>query len=346
MITLSETILRLFIRNTLMERFRKTEETDELGRVRLTYAEDLSAILGKLMTKEVSVKDSAAVGFPVFTAFVTRPGSQESPEFVEDVLEALKDKSSRYYIEEADRRRLVDEGIPIISSFLGSFFNTGEAASAMSGVMKTNRRLRNTKQIPVLVKTIPSSHAHAQEIGDAVIQTMRRLGHTNVVSDVRELKKVQLVQAREQIKFVPDESSVRKWEKEGGVYKGETLEQWAEGMRSKDLLQWIRAMERKGKTHFSISDIPSEFRRHIRGFMQAVEEQPDIEPGLPYILIIADDNIESGISMREVASALSSSVANKPIITVGVALINLSTSHTNKAPRRGTIGHNPEKIAA
>jgi hypothetical protein len=329
------------------ERFQKSNETDELGRVRLTYRNDLSAILGKLETnKDVSTKDSAAVGFPVFAAFVTRPGAENSPEYVEDVLEALKDKSDKYYIEESDRHLLVQEGIPIISSFLGSYFAAGDAGRIMSGVLKNTRRIRSTKQIPIIVKTMPSSHIHAQEIGDAVIATMRKLGHTNVISDVRELNKVELSQARDQVKFIPDDTAVRKWESEGGIIKGETLEQWAHEMRSKNLIQWIRSMERKGKTHFSISDVPSEFRRHIRGFIQPNKTQPDIDPSLPYILIIADDNIESGISMREAAASLVDHVQNKPIITVGVVLINLTTSWSNGAPRRGSMQQSHDKLAA
>lgn len=160
------------------------------------------------------------------------------------------------------------------------------------------------------------------------------MGFTTVVEDVRELNKVEIGQALATVQFQPDASAIKKWEAEGGVIDGETLEQWAHRYQTVELANWVRSMIRRGKEHFSISQVPAMFRKHVRDFMQATGEQPATDPGLPYILVIADDNIESGTSMRDAASALAAHAHVKPIITVGVALINLSTSSTTGAPRR------------
>lgn len=328
--------LRSFIRAVIQERFRKTGDVDALGRQRLTYDADLADIIGSPTGKDVSRKGGQAVGFPVFSAFVTRPASDVSPEYVEDVLEAIKGKSSTYFISDEDRMRLVAEGAPTVASYILTFLSGRypgyeDIQSRVFSILRS-QNLRNIRQIPVLIKTMPSSHGHAEEVAGAVELRLAQMGFT-IVRSTQELRKINIGDALGSVTFDPDETAIRKWEKSGGIIKGQTLAQWAEHHNIKSLPMWIRHMESKGRRYFSISDVPSEFRRHLRGFMQAVGESNS--PEKPYILVLVDDNVESGASMREAASALSGT--NPPVITVGAALINLSTSWGTGAPRRASV---------
>lgn len=307
-----------------------------MGRQQLTYDEDLAAILGPPTGKDVSRKGGQAVGFPVFSAFVTRPATEASPEYVEDVLEALKDKSDTYFISEEDRRRLVAEGAPTVASYIltflsGSYPGYENIRTQVFSILKS-RNLRNVRQIPVMIKVMPSSHGHAEEVATAVEGRLVEMGFT-VTRSSQDLRKIEIAGDPGRVTFDPDDTAIRKWEASGGVIKGQTLSQWAESHRIKSLPMWIKRMMTKGRRYFSISDIPSEFRRHIHGFISASGESN--APDMPYILVIVDDNIESGASMREAAIALSGN--NPPAITVGAVLINLSTSWGSGAPRRASL---------
>lgn len=115
-----------------------------------------------------------------------------------------------------------------------------------------------------------------------------------------------------------------------------------ESRLKKNLPAWRKRMIAKGKTSFSISSVPADQRRHITGFLNLDPEQLQKEANFA---IIVDDNIESGVTMREMRRAFDriSNMSNPPIDIFGAPLLMIR-SLTSRAEgqtysgRRGGAG--------
>jgi len=87
-----------------------------------------------------------------------------------------------------------------------------------------------------------------------------------------------------------------------------------------DIPKWQKKMEKAGKTDFSIGSVPSRQRRHVSDFIKI---DPSAVPTFAHIAIIADDNMESGITLREMKRAIDrlQDQPNPPIIIYGAPLL-------------------------
>jgi len=87
---------------------------------------------------------------------------------------------------------------------------------------------------------------------------------------------------------------------------------------SSDVPKWQQKIG--NKPHFSISVVPSMQRKHISDFVRADESTL---PEFLHIAIIADDNMESGITLREMRRAFDriSNMPNPPIAIYGAPLL-------------------------
>ena len=110
--------------------------------------------------------------------------------------------------------------------------------------------------------------------------------------------------------------------------------------RQGDIPDWRKRMTAAGKTDFSISVVPSQNRRHVADFIEA---DTSALPTFTHIAIIADDNMESGITLREMRRVFERirSQSNPPLIVYGAPLLTIRgqegrehTHETNYTGRR------------
>ena len=110
----------------------------------------------------------------------------------------------------------------------------------------------------------------------------------------------------------------------------------------KHLPAWRKRMIAKGKKSFSISSVPAAQRRHVTGFLNLDAEQ--LQQGSNFAIIV-DDNIESGVTMREMRRAFDRirDLSNPPVDIFGAPLLMIR-GLTSKAEgqtysgRRGGAG--------
>ena len=110
--------------------------------------------------------------------------------------------------------------------------------------------------------------------------------------------------------------------------------------RQGDIPNWRKRMLAAKKTDFSISVVPSQNRRHVADFIEADTETL---PTFTHIAIIADDNMESGITLREMRRVFERirGQSNPPLIVYGAPLLMIrgqdgreSTHEKNYTGRR------------
>lgn len=110
--------------------------------------------------------------------------------------------------------------------------------------------------------------------------------------------------------------------------------------RQGDIPGWRKKMLDAKKTDFSISVVPGRNRRHVADFIQADTEKL---PTFTHIAIIADDNMESGITLREMRRVFERirNQSNPPLIVYGAPLLMIrgqsgreSTHEKNYTGRR------------
>ncbi len=93
-----------------------------------------------------------------------------------------------------------------------------------------------------------------------------------------------------------------------------------EEARRRDIPTWRKKMMDDDKTDFSISAVPSMNRQHVARFIEADQEAL---PSFVHIAVIADDNMESGITLREMRRVLTriENQPNPPLIVYGAPLL-------------------------
>ncbi len=112
------------------------------------------------------------------------------------------------------------------------------------------------------------------------------------------------------------------WKRAGGAsyVTVDDLVKDFEEARRRDIPAWRKKMMDDDKTDFSISAVPSMNRQHVARFIEADQEAL---PSFVHIAVIADDNMESGITLREMRRVLTriENQPNPPLIVYGAPLL-------------------------
>jgi len=131
----------------------------------------------------------------------------------------------------------------------------------------------------------------------------------------------------------------------GFISASEIIEKFEKDLR-KNLPNWQKRMREKGKSSFSISMVPAQSRRHVEKFMSV--DSSVLEKG-DHFAIIVDDNIESGITLREMRRAFKrlESAAVPPIEIFGAPLLMIrSSASADESAYSGRRGSHRDKSLA
>lgn len=356
--------------------FVVTDVTDKHGRHEIEYAPkgDQGGILRPVETGSWSNVDVAVVGFPIITAFVGTAATDDSPDSIEDVTDALKGKSPYYFMTNASRQKFVLDGTRRLTMALENILHSWRPKSAnkmsytsdLEAAAKRHHgwkyapetqipavaderkslRTRAARAVPIVIQEVPSSHGHTKEIADAIASTLESSG-LRILRSAAQLEKVKVTSTGEVpsgLEFKAHPTLLKAQEflqkekllKPNGQIDDVALKRWEEEGQTKKLPAWIRNMANSGRKEFSIGDVPSIHRKNVRGYIQSRGGESHQIPvkndtSEPYVLVIVDDNFETGFSMRATAEAVTRTAKHQPAKVIGCALINLMQTG---APRR------------
>lgn len=360
---LNDDRLRELIRSCITnESFSVDSGADSMGRKPLKYDVGLyGGILGTVQKgKKFSFSDSGHIGFPVLAAYIPRPATDYSPEYLEDVLEALKGKSERYYVTPRAMHEYIGNGCVILADAIDQLLTSevgaagvtthgkrlGQRAREHYGVGRKSQGMQNmeVQSMPIVMQVAPSSSKHVDEFALSLRARLQSRGW-RVLDSALKLQKVKIpeqtnagVTVPKELKFIPGGSlyKAKKYIKPDGTADLKKIEMFKAEYEDKGLARWVGQMIKNGKTSVSISDIPAMFREHISGWIKREDGSPDAFTGVePYIMMIVDDNVESGYSMREIGRLAAENAGLPPEIIFGATLINIANSKgVTGAPRR------------
>jgi len=161
------------------------------------------------------------------------------------------------------------------------------------------------------------SRQFAKQIGDLAKET--NPGAEGIAGEI-DLSKVQKQQLANLSPFIK-----KRWDAWGKqavpsrLTVGDLIKDFEDERRG-DIPDWRKRMLAANKSDFSISVVPSQNRRHVADFIEA-----DVEtlPSFLHIAIIADDNMESGITLREMRRVFDRirSQSNPPLAIYGAPLL-------------------------
>lgn len=161
------------------------------------------------------------------------------------------------------------------------------------------------------------SRQFAKQIGDLAKET--NPGAENITGEI-DLSKVQKQQLANLSPFIKKRwDAWRKQAVPSRLTVGDLIKDFEDERRG-DIPDWRKRMLATNKSDFSISVVPSQNRRHVADFIEA-----DVEtlPSFLHIAIIADDNMESGITLREMRRVFDRirSQSNPPLAIYGAPLL-------------------------
>ena len=117
-----------------------------------------------------------------------------------------------------------------------------------------------------------------------------------------------------------------------------------EDERRGDIPDWRKRMIAKNKTEFSISAVPTMNRTHIADFIRA---DTSTLPTFTHIAIIADDNMESGITLREMRRVFDriKGESNPPLAIYGAPLLMIrNQDKSERTHEKGYTGRRKSKL--
>jgi len=117
-----------------------------------------------------------------------------------------------------------------------------------------------------------------------------------------------------------------------------------EDERRGDIPDWRKRMIAKNKTEFSISVVPSRNRAHVADFIKA---DTSTLPAFTHIAIIADDNMESGVTLREMRRVFDriKGESNPPLAIYGAPLLMIrSQEKSERTHEKGYTGRRKSKL--
>ncbi len=117
-----------------------------------------------------------------------------------------------------------------------------------------------------------------------------------------------------------------------------------EDERRGDIPDWRKRMLAKKKSEFSISVVPSRNRTHVADFIKA---DTSTLPTFTHIAIIADDNMESGVTLREMRRVFDRirNQSNPPLAIYGAPLLMIrNQDKSERTHEKGYTGRRKSKL--
>lgn len=212
--------------------------------------------------------------------------------------------------------RTINKYIKSMNEFIPPDVSTGRLSSTDIDINRSFRKIP-VSQDPGIQADQTIVRQFTKQIGGLARQINPDAGSDASEIDLSRVQKSQLNNLSPFIK--------KRWNawKKQGISSRLTVEDLIadfEAERRGDIPDWQKRMLAAKKTDFSISVVPSQNRRHVSDFIEA---DTSTLPTFLHIAIIADDNMESGITLREMRRVFDRirTQSNPPIMIYGAPLL-------------------------
>jgi hypothetical protein len=185
------------------------------------------------------------------------------------------------------------------------------------------------------------SRQFTKQIGDLTKET--NPGTVGIASEI-DLSKVQKQQLTNLSPFIKKRWGA--WQKQAVPSRltvSDLIKDFEDERRG-DIPDWRKRMLAKKKSDFSISVVPSRNRTHVSDFIKA---DTSTLPTFTHIAIIADDNMESGVTLREMRRVFDRirNQSNPPLAIYGAPLLMIRGQHpTSRTHEKSYTGRRKSKL--